>query len=237
MQAENATAVALRDGVFAALDPALRARLEAVQRVHAHPAGHVFCAEGDPVPGVTRILEGSAKIVREGEGGDPQVLRLLGKGDFFGLRPVLARQPFAASVVALEPCRVAVHSPEVVQALLRESPAFAAAVMAYLAHEWCYSEDMLMVLTRRPVRRRIADILLLLNGHRVPGDEWLPFPPVRLKRKEIAQLVGTTPETLSRTLAEFAKSGLIRLDRRNLEIIDAAALGRIDRRPDPELHI
>jgi CRP/FNR family transcriptional regulator len=103
------------------------------------------------------------------------------------------------------------------------------AALTRLARELRYSEDMLMVLTQRPVKRRIADVLLLLHGRRIDGEDWAPFPPVRLKRKEIAQMVGTTPETLSRTLAEFAAAGLIRVDRRRVTIRDEAGLQKVER--------
>lgn len=70
------------------------------------------------------------------------------------------------------------------------------AVMEYVARKMKVNEDVLMALTQRPVRRRVADILLLLHGHSIDGDDWDPFPLTHLKRKEIAQLVSTTPEVL-----------------------------------------
>jgi CRP-like cAMP-binding protein len=229
MLAHRATLPATGDGIFATLDPHLKPRLDAVRHVHQFPRAHVFCVEGDPATAVTAILEGSVKLTRAGERGDPQVLRLLGPGDVFGLRPLLAGDTFAAAALALEPVRVATYPGDVVRELLQESPAFAMAALTRLARELRYSEDMLMVLTQRPVKRRIADVLLLLHGRRIDGENWAPFPPVRLKRKEIAQMVGTTPETLSRTLAEFAAAGLIRVDRRRVTIRDEAGLQKVER--------
>ena len=233
MQAEPARLPAFPDGVFAALEPHLRPRLEATRHLHQHRTGHIFCVEGDPAPVVTLIVEGSVKLTRAGERGDPQVIRLLGPGGVFGLRPVLAGDTFAVTAVALAEGRTCTYPARAVTELLRASPDFAAAVMAHLARELRYSEDMLMVLTRRPVKRRIADILLLLHGQPVPGDDWAPFAGIRLKRKEMAQMVGTTPETLSRTLAEFAQQGLISLDRRRIVLRDAAGLSQVEREPAP----
>lgn len=217
------------DGIFSSLEPHLKHRLDAERRIHQHHGGHVFCVEGDPVTVVTGVLDGAVKLTREGERGDPQVLRLLGPGDVFGLRPVLAGDTFAAAAIALEPVRTATYPAATVLELLQASPPFALAVLARLARELRYSEDMLMMLTRRPVKRRIADVLLLLHGRRIAGDDWAPLPRVRLKRKEIAQMVGTTPETLSRTLAEFAAQGLISLDRRRIAIRDEAGLQQVER--------
>ena len=234
MQAEPARIAGQSDSIFGTIEPAVKLRLDAVKRVQIHPAGHIFCVEGDPAHAVHNILEGSVKITRAGERGDPQVIRLLGPGGTFGLRPVLAGDTYAASVVALEPCRAAVYPASAVLEALDHHPSFARAVLAYMARELRYSEDMLMVLTQRPVKRRIADVLLLLHGRRIPGDAWSPFPRMRLKRKEIAQMVGTTPETLSRTLAEFAELGLIAVDRRRIVLKDVRGLERIERSDLPE---
>lgn len=231
MQAEPARLATFPDGVFAALEPHLRPRLDAFRHIHHHRAGHIFCVEGDPAPVVTVVLEGAVKLTRAGERGDHQVLRLLGPGDTFGLRPVLAGDTFAVTAVALAEGQTCTYPARAVVELLRASPDFAAAVMAHLARELRYSEDMLMVLTRRPVKRRIAEVLLLLHGQSVPGDDWTPFTGIRLKRKEMAQMVGTTPETLSRTLAEFAALGLIALNRRQIVLTDVDGLKAAERDP------
>ncbi len=233
MQAEPARLAVPPAGIFAALEPHLRPRLEVTRHLHNHRAGHVYCVEGDSADTVTLILEGAVKLTRAGERGDPQVLRLLGPGGTFGLRPVLAGDTYAVSAIALSDCRTCTYPARAVVELLRASPPFAAEVMAHLARELRYSEDMLMVLTRRPVKRRIADVLLLLHGEPVPGEDWAPFIGIRLKRKEMAQMVGTTPETLSRTLAEFAQQGLISLDRRRIALRDVQGLEQVEREPRP----
>ena len=233
MQAESARLPVPTEGIFSALEPHLRSRLEVTRHQHHHRAGHVYCVEGDTAAAVTLILEGAVKLTRAGERGDPQVLRLLGPGDVFGLRPVLAGDTYAVSAIALTECRTCTYPARAVVELLRASSPFAAAVMAHLARELRYSEDMLTVLTRRPVKRRIADVLLLLHGQRVPGEDWAPFVGIRLKRKEMAQMVCTTPETLSRTLAEFAQQGLISLDRRRIALRDIEGLERVEREPRP----
>ena len=215
--------------IFGALESHLLPRIEASRVANRVPAGHVFCEQGDPVHGIHCILRGAVKLVKSGERGDNQVIRLLGAHGVFGLRPLLAGDEFAVRAVALEECLVCTIPKATITALLRESARFAAAVMAYLAREIRYSEEILMVLTQRSVRRRIADILLLLNGHQVAGDDWAPFPRVQLKRREIAQMVSTTPETLSRTLAEFARRKLILVDRKNITILDPKGLQQLDR--------
>jgi CRP-like cAMP-binding protein len=205
------------------------ARIETARLANPVPAGHVFCEQGDTARAVYCILRGAVKLVKAGERGDSQVIRLLGPHDVFGLRPLLAGDDFAVRAVAVDECQVCTIPKATIMSLLRESVRFAGAVMTHLAREIRYSEELLMVLTQRSVRRRVADVLLLLNGHAVLGDAWTPFPRVQLKRREIAQMVSATPETLSRTLAEFARRKLILVDRKNITILDAEGLQLLDR--------
>jgi CRP-like cAMP-binding protein len=214
--------------IFSALEPEFLARIETMHVTHHVPAGHVFCEEGDPVRGVHCILEGAVKLVRSGERGDNQVVGLLGPGEVFGLRPLMAGSAFTFRAISLEESAVCAIPKSTFETLLRDSHSFAGAVMTHLARQVQYYQDLLMALTQRSVRRRIADVLLLLNGHRIAGGNWSPFPKVKLKRREIAQMVSTTPETLSRTLAELARCRLIQVDRKEIVILDVAGLQALD---------
>ena len=221
--------VAAGGNIFAALEPHFLRQIESTRAPHRVPEGHVFCEQGDPVCAVHCILRGAVKLVKTGERGDNLVIRLLGPSGIFGLRPVLAGDDFAVRAVAVEESLVCTIPKATITTLLRESTRFAAAVMAYLAREIRVSEEYLMVLTQCSVRRRVAELLLLLDGHALAGDEWTPVPRVKLKRQEIAQMVGTSPETLSRTLADLAQRKLIRCDRKEITILDPVGLQQLDR--------
>jgi len=215
--------------IFCALESHLLRKIDGSRFTNRFPAGHVFCEEGDAARAVHCVLEGAVKLVRSGERGDNQVVGLLGPNALFGLRPLLAGDGFAVRAVAIEDSLVCMIPKSTFTGLLRESPPFAFAVMAYLAREIRFAQDLLMALTQRTVKRRVADVLLLLNGYQVEGGDWSPFPQVKLKRREIAEMVSTTPETLSRTLAELAKQKLIHVTRKEIVILDAQGLQQLER--------
>ncbi len=210
--------------IFSSLEPELFAELSAASSVHRFPAGEKIVALGAPALAVYCVMSGTVKLTRLGEKGDRQVLRLLGSADVFGLRPILAENDFAVTATVLETCTICIMPKATVLDMLQRSSRFALRVMKYLAQEIRLSEDFLMVLTQRPVRRRVADLLLLLHGHDIRGDDWEPLRVRSLKRKEMAEAIGATPETLSRVLAEFAKQGLIEVNRREIKLLDLDAL-------------
>ncbi len=213
-----------KGSLFKYLEPELYDDVVAAATPHQLGAGETFFTEGTPALAVYCLRNGTANLSRMGERGDRQVIRLLGPADIFGLRPILAGENFACSATALVDCDLCTIPRAAILRVLERSPRFALAALKYMARELRYSEDLIMVLTQRSVRRRLADVLLLLNGHKIRDDDWDPFPMVRLKRKEIAQMIATTPETLSRTLAEFAAKGLVRLTRRDIDLVDIEGL-------------
>ena len=219
---------ALGKSIFRRMEAEHYERVCAARTVQLFAPGAVICNEGSAPFAVYCIQAGTVKMTRTGERGDLQILRLRGPSDVFGLRPILAGDTFTVDAVALVECTVCLVPRHLVLDLLDESRIFARAVMEYVAREMKVTEDVLMALTRRPVRRRVADILLLLHGHTIDGDDWEPFPLTHLKRKEIAQLVSTTPETLSRVLSEFAELGFILLTRKDLKILKPEALQEVD---------
>jgi CRP-like cAMP-binding protein len=228
MSGDQQSGLGQAGGLFAHLEPAFHGLIDSVRTIHRYPVNHVFTLEGEASRHVTCLVEGAVKVSRTGEKGDSQILRLLGPTDVFGLRALLAEEPLSVTITAITPCAAFAVPGDTVRRLLRDSTAFPSAVMKHLAKELRLTEDVMLSLTQRPVRRRIADVILLLHGHAVPGRDWRPLPRVRLKRKDIAQLVGTTPETLSRTLAEFAAKGLIAVDRKRIELIDPRGLTQLD---------
>lgn len=224
MKPECARLLELPRSVFRDLEPEIYAEVAEQGSVQKYRAGETVIVPGAPVHSVCCVLSGAAKATRLGERGDRQILRLLGPADMFGLRPLLAGHDFVITVTVLEPCTVCAFPRDAVLDALRRSTRFAFRVMRYLAREIRTSEDFLMVLTQRPVRRRVADLLLLLHGHDIRGDNWEPLRVNRLKRKDMAQAIGATPETLSRVLAEFAKDGLISVNRREIKLLDLEGL-------------
>jgi len=84
--------------------------------------------------------------------------------------------------------------------------------------------------TEDPVRVRTAQLLLWLSAQLHDGASEPVHITVPLRRAEMAQMIGTTPETLSRTLHQFALRGFLELSRVDITILDLIGLRKIARR-------
>ena len=212
------------EGVFSGLDPALLPEIERHKSVLQFQRGQTICAEGMPPWAVYCIREGSVKIYRTGDRGEIQILRLRMPGDVIGLRSMAASEPFTCSADAIEKTVVCVLPRDFFVSLMRRSSELAAAVMSRLARNQRRTEDLMMALSQRSARRRLAQLLLYLedfnNGAR-DGDQ---SRGIRLKRMEMAQMIGVSSETLSRIMRGFAEQGLVAADRREIELLDQDAL-------------
>lgn len=193
--------------------------LESRVVVHRYRRGQVIFCAGMPLQALHVVRSGRVKISRTELRGEEQVIRLLGPGEIFGYRPLLAGEPAAASAEAVEDCTICLLSAQAVPELLRQSPELSHYLMTKLARELRTSEDLLMDLLHRPVRRRAARLLLsLFNDTRGARDHGT-LRSSHLKRQDMARMIGTTPETLSRVLRGFARRGAVELGRTHIRIL------------------
>ena len=167
------------------------------------------------------------KLYRRHNHGDEIVVGIRTVGDLFGYRAVLAEKPYGISAEAIEPSVVCTIPRENFLAAIEESHDLAVHLLKRIAREFRLAEEQLAERSGEPVAKRTARLLLRLAGGRDAGARTADCPPIPSRREDLALMLGTTPETLSRTLHAFAKRGLVEADRKGLQIRDLAGLERL----------
>jgi len=216
-------------GWFGTLSEILRRRLDESKGANHFEAGQALFQEGDPPRAMYCVHNGLIKLYKTNANGERQILRLLRRGDALGFRALLADEPYAAAAVAVCPTDVCVVPRPLLMDLLHASNDFAMQVLSRVAEELRVSEDQMLSLLHYPVKVRLARLILDLcedSGVITSGSG----ERAGLHRSEMAQVIGTTPETLSRSLAGLANRGIIRLSRSSIAIKDRSALERAARR-------
>jgi CRP/FNR family transcriptional regulator len=215
------------DGIFCGMMGRPREDLEREVATHAVPRGQAVFHAGALPHALYVIRSGRVKVFRLWPDGHQQMLRLLGPGEILGYRPLLAEEPYGASAEAVEDTTVCAIPREMVLAALTETPRLARELLAKLAREMRASEELMMDLIHRPVRERAARLLLRLlednRGAPNPGT----IPSRLLKRKDMAGMIGTTPETFSRVMRVLAHRGALSLAPKGVRVLDRALLRRI----------
>ena len=189
-------------------------------------SGEILFEEGSVCNRVYGVHVGEVKLSRKSSAA-PQVLRLVAPGQVLGHRAALTREPYSLTAQATGGVEVCTISLELFNRLVKESPDFATTVLTQLAETLRDAEDRIVSLAHDSVRRRCAKMLLYLRRGPETADTTDNEVRSGLRRLEMAQMIGTTPDTLSRTLHSLARQRLIEISRTNIRIIDPNALERI----------
>jgi len=203
----------LPDGDLRAFAPLLRER--------RFPKGSVILMQGDPGDALYLIATGQVKVVLIGEDGREVILSVLGPGSFFGDMSLIDDQPRSAHVVAMEEATLLQLRRDDFQARLRASPDVAISLLRELSRRLRRADDTIGSLALRDVNGRIAHLLMELAD-----DEGGDRITRRLTHATLAQMVGASRETVSRTLRILVTSGVIRMNRREILILEREPLRR-----------
>ncbi|ADR37582.1 Crp/Fnr family transcriptional regulator [Oceanithermus profundus] len=203
---------ALRENsLFARLDAADLERVVQMASVRELAEGEALFHEGDLVEHTHVVADGLLRVYQVGPKGSRQlVLHMAGPPESIGEIAVLSeRQHYPVTAEAALPSRVVRVPREGILQLMEERPRFTRALLRSVAER----QFELLLLLRRvaffEVQSRLAQYLLEQHATLGPG---FPLPT----NPELAALLGTVPEIVSRTLSRFYKQGWIRLEDRRV---------------------
>ncbi len=170
-------------------------------------------AEGDSL---FVIKSGKVKVALYGDSGREIILSMFKAGDFFGEMSLIDNKPRSANVVALEEAEVLVLSREAFAQQLNESPRLAMGVMGELCRRLRRADAAIGSLALLDVYGRLAHSLIDLGKREGVSTGAGVFIRERPTQQDLANMVGTTRETVSRALSEFQRRGLIEMRGRAL---------------------
>lgn len=188
----------------------------AAKKTRILPRGAVLFREGELSQGVYCTSSGLLKLHRTSLDGEVQIVRLVHGLEVVGHRSFLTGETLTATATAVRECRLCFVDASTVQHCLQLDPALSLNLARLLARDLGHSESQLFNLSQLDTRARISRLLLELrqrNGY-----------AVELTRAEMSQMVGASPESVSRTLQALARQGAVRLIRRQVALSDLPLL-------------
>jgi CRP/FNR family transcriptional regulator len=208
--------------------PELRAeRVAAELVVHHYGARELVASEGEEALGFFQLLSGRARLFRTAPDGREQIMRLLQPGDSFGEVPVFDRGPMPATVETLEPASVVLVPSAVFRRLVAEYPAVAADLLGHFARRLRSFNELVEQISLQSVQQRVARYLYL--AAREEGAQTAEGVVVQriITLQDLASLVGSVREVVSRTLHVLETDGIVEVRRKEILIRDMAALRRM----------
>jgi len=162
------------------------------------------------------------KIYKVSWEGKEQILHIFGPGEPFGEVPVFEGQRFPANAAALEQSRIFLFPREAFIRLIRRTPDLALSMLATLSKRLRRFTQLIEELSLKEVPGRLAAYLTYLS-QKTDGAQELELE-LDISKAQLASLLGTIPETLSRILAKMKKRGLIDMDGPRIKILDPETL-------------
>jgi len=211
--------------VFAALSAAEQQQVAGLARPVHLAAGETAYGPGDDAARLLVVHTGRLKVVRLSPDGAEQLVRVLGPGEFTGETAVFTGERPDHTATALDDCRLCVFRHDDLEALIRRHPDIGLRMLAAVSARLAVTEDRLNALTAHDVETRLASYLLDLPTSWHGGVAVVTLP---LAKKDVASLLDTSPESLSRALARLAGDGLIVVGHgRTVTITQPASLQRM----------
>jgi CRP/FNR family transcriptional regulator len=191
-----------------------------------HRQGQVLFQEGGYPAGVYCISQGRVKLYKIGADGKEKIMRMAKAGDVVGYRSLISGTPYNLSAQVLEDAAICFIPKSTFQNMLTEISSFNVRVLDLLCHDLATAELQELSLAQRSVKERLVEVLLMLKEFYGFEDDGTTLKGA-LSREDIANIVGTSTETVIRLLSELNTRGIVKLVRKKIKIIDTKALLRI----------
>ena len=166
------------------------------------------------------IVSGKVKVSRTSNDGREVILTILSESDFFGEMAILDGQTRSATVIAIEDSELFIIQRNDFLNLLREYPEASIALLQELTKRLRSTDVKIKALSLKDAEGKVATVILQIAddiGKIKQGKVEIEKLPLQ---QDLANMAGTSRETISRTLHSFAKKGLIELDGNKLRIND-----------------
>jgi len=213
--------------IYSCLSPVQDALLGRERLARSYEAGQVVIHHETPALGVLSIHSGQLKLTRSAHNGNEVVVGTRGPGELLGVREVLSAMPYQVSAKTLEPSVVCAVPREAFLGAVRECPELAMRLLGQMAKDYLLTEEQLAARTHASVAARTARLLVTLTNGRGADPGACHAQPVSMSREEMALLIGTTRETLSRTLRQLAEKGAVDVVNGDLRVLDHSLLERL----------
>lgn len=168
------------------------------------------------------VGEGRVKVYKSSPKGKEQTIYVFGPGEPFCLCQAFGKSGFPANISALEKSRILIFAADILENLAKTEPSLLFNFIAILSKRLKESMQMIESLSLWDLPQRLAAFIVQLSAGHTEATIELSFT-----HREVAKILGATPEALSRTLKKFEAQGLVETNGRVLKILNPSELDRM----------
>lgn len=199
---------------FSRLDDVTIRFFEKVAVRKRFPKNTILFTKGDESDSLYIVYSGKVKAVIHDEHGKEVVLSVIGPGEYFGEMAAIDGAPRSATIVTKEPAEILIIRRKDFGEILSSNPNVMFDLLKVLLERFRKADEKIASLAFTNVYGRVAS--LLMQSAEPQGEKWVIRDT--LTHQEIADTVGSSRETVSRTIKELLDSGQISIERKQITI-------------------
>jgi CRP/FNR family transcriptional regulator len=198
-------------------------QLESIQNIIVEKEfgkGETIFSEGEEGAGFYVVSQGMVKIFKVSLEGKEQIIHIFGSGEAFGEVPVFMGENYPANAVAIKKSRLLFFPRVAFVNLIMQNPSLSLNMLAVLSMRLRQLAAQIENLSLKEVPGRLASYLILLSREQDQTRSIL----LTISKSQLASLLGTIPETLSRILAKMSSRNLIEVNGKEITLLDMDGL-------------
>jgi len=206
--------------LFGGLSEDQLAQVGGIAQDKQYKRGEAVFWEGDPGIGFYVVVDGKVKVYKTSSEGKEQILHIYGPGHPIGEVPVFSGHRFPANAMALEKSRMLFFPRQDFVDLISLQPSLALNMLAVLSMRLRQFTLQVENLSLKEVPARLASYLIYLTREQENAD----VVTLPISKGQLASLLGTIPETLSRIFSKMTQQGLIAVKASEITLIDSEGI-------------
>lgn len=209
--------------IFADLSAEEMQQMESAAPMDHYPAGELFFRPGSGTQRLFILKKGRVRLFRVTEEGKALTTSILSPGMFFGEMVVVGQTMDESFAESMDECVVCSMSAEQVHGMLLSDARIASRIAATLGARVAELEQRISASVFKSVPQRVAGVLGILSRSKL-RNPLAGGVQLSVTHEQLAEIVGTSRESVTKSLRDFASAGVVKLGRGKVTILDSAAL-------------
>lgn len=210
---------------FCDLSRAALTALEQIKYATAYPKGAVLFVEGQVPRGIFMLCKGRAKLSICSSDGKTLILKIAAAGEVLGLSSSVSGRPYELTAETIDPCQVNFVKREDFLTFLQQHTEACLRTAEQLSEKYnAACREIRSLGLSHSAAEKLAKLLLDWAGQSGEGSKQEPRIKLALTHEEIAQMIGTSRETVTRLLAELKKQQIVQAHGATLVVRNKSAL-------------
>lgn len=209
-----------------------RAEVERLIAYNVYPSGQIFHSPNEVGEQLFVLRSGRVRIYKLSPEGRALTLMVLDPVTIFGEMTLVGQWLHDTFAEAMNECVIGVIGRDTLRRILERYPQVAIAFMELMGQRLRAMENKLADIAFKSVPQRLASVLLNLAAAAPAGQPQPPAPPsvVRYTHQQLADMIGSYRETVTKAIGELREAGLIRIEDDAIALTDLASLQRLANR-------